>query len=138
MDGDISGPRDAPRSGATLGVSNKADLPRFVARRGTVAVSASTGEGLDVLRHTIVDALGARELADRPGISNIRHIALLTRAHASMQHALEAVAGAGGALSEEFVLADLADARAALEEISGKRTPDDVLHHIFQRFCVGK
>ena len=26
----------------------------------------------------------------------------------------------------------------ALEELTGKRTPDDVLEHIFERFCIGK
>ena len=44
----------------------------------------------------------------------------------------------GGSLSEEFVLADLQDARAALEEITGRRAPDELLAHIFARFCVGK
>ena len=33
---------------------------------------------------------------------------------------------------------DLAGARAALEEVSGRRAPEDVLEHIFARFCVGK
>jgi len=48
-------------------------------------------------------------------------------------------AGAGSdALPEEFVLADLQEARAALEEISGRRTSEDVLSHIFARFCIGK
>ena len=41
-------------------------------------------------------------------------------------------------MSEEFVLADLQDARAALEEISGRRTSDDLIAHIFSRFCIGK
>ena len=41
-------------------------------------------------------------------------------------------------VEEEFVLADLADARSAFEEITGRRTPDDVLAHIFTRFCIGK
>jgi tRNA U34 5-carboxymethylaminomethyl modifying GTPase MnmE/TrmE len=36
------------------------------------------------------------------------------------------------------VLADLQDARAAFEEVTGRRTSDDVLAHIFSRFCVGK
>jgi tRNA U34 5-carboxymethylaminomethyl modifying GTPase MnmE/TrmE len=44
----------------------------------------------------------------------------------------------GRGLSEEFVLADLQDARSALEEVTGRRTPEDVLAHIFERFCVGK
>ena len=41
-------------------------------------------------------------------------------------------------MSEEFVLADLSDARAALEEVSGRRAPEDLLEHIFARFCIGK
>ena len=41
-------------------------------------------------------------------------------------------------MSEEFVLADLQDARAALEEITGKRAPEELLTHIFTRFCIGK
>jgi tRNA U34 5-carboxymethylaminomethyl modifying GTPase MnmE/TrmE len=41
-------------------------------------------------------------------------------------------------LPEEFVLADLQQARAALEEVTGRRAPDDLLAHIFSRFCVGK
>jgi tRNA U34 5-carboxymethylaminomethyl modifying GTPase MnmE/TrmE len=45
---------------------------------------------------------------------------------------------ANGPMPEEFVLADLADARSALEEISGRRATDDLLAHIFSRFCIGK
>jgi small GTP-binding protein len=41
-------------------------------------------------------------------------------------------------LSEELVLADLAVARRAFEEVVGKRTPDEVLRAIFERFCIGK
>jgi tRNA U34 5-carboxymethylaminomethyl modifying GTPase MnmE/TrmE len=36
------------------------------------------------------------------------------------------------------VLADLQDARTALEEIAGRRTSDDLLAHIFSKFCIGK
>jgi tRNA U34 5-carboxymethylaminomethyl modifying GTPase MnmE/TrmE len=43
-----------------------------------------------------------------------------------------------GAMPEEFVLADLQDARAAFEEITGRRAPEALLGHIFSRFCVGK
>lgn len=122
----------------TVQVSNKADLPTFVAQAGSVPVSAAAGWGLDALRRQIVDALGGEEVMERPAITNIRHIGLLRRAEESIQRARAAVGRADGALSEEFVLADLQEARAALEEISGKRTPEDVLRHIFQRFCVGK
>ena len=36
------------------------------------------------------------------------------------------------------MLADLQEARGAFEEITGRRTPDDLLAHIFERFCIGK
>ena len=36
------------------------------------------------------------------------------------------------------MLADLQEASAALQEITGRRTTDDLLAHIFERFCIGK
>ena len=47
------------------------------------------------------------------------------------------MAAATGA-PEEFLLADLHEARLAFEEIVGTRTADDVLRTIFERFCIGK
>ena len=119
-------------------VANKADLPPAWRRDDTVEISAKTGEGLDALRTRIAQALDAEPLADRPELTNVRHIALVQRAHDALGRARAAALADGGSLSEEFVLADLQDARAALEEIAGRRAPDDLLAHIFARFCVGK
>jgi tRNA modification GTPase len=71
-------------------------------------------------------------------MTNVRHIALVQRAQDALERARAAASAEGGSMSEEFVLADLQDARAALEEISGRRAPDDLLAHIFSRFCIGK
>ena len=101
-------------------------------------MSARTGAGLDALRIGITRALDIESGTDPPAITNVRHTALIERAHCALSRARAAAGADGEALSEEFVLADLQDARAALEEISGRRTPDDVLAHIFSRFCVGK
>ncbi len=116
-------------------VQSKIDLGR--PDRG-IRVSARTGEGLDDLRRAIVSALDADPRRDTPAITNARHAALLERVRQSLERARAAVASPTDALPEEFVLVDLQDARAALEEITGRRTPDDVLAHIFERFCVGK
>ena len=118
-------------------VSNKADISHS-RRPDFLSVSARTGAGLDALRTGMARALDIEPSIDPPAITNIRHIALVERAHDALSRALSAAGGDGETLSEEFVLADLQDARAALEEISGRRTPDDVLAHIFSRFCVGK
>jgi tRNA modification GTPase len=135
---DLAGGRGAldPASGG----SDKQDPP-CVSRLSPLSVSAKTGAGLDELRRAIVDELtdgSSAPLRDRPAITNVRHIALVQRAHEALERARAAASAAGGALPEEFVLADLQQARAALEEITGRRTPDDLLTHIFERFCVGK
>lgn len=121
-----------------LVVANKADLPAAWDDPLTVAVSATTGEGLDELRRRIGEALDVDLMRERPAITNVRHIALVDRAHAALTRARAAVLDDGRSMPEEFVLADLADARSAFEEITGRRTSDDVLEHIFSRFCIGK
>ena len=58
------------------------------------------------------------------------------KARANLHDAYEAAAT--GDTPEEFVLTDLQAARARFEEIVGVRTTDDLLRHIFERFCIGK
>jgi tRNA modification GTPase len=118
-------------------VANKSDLRNNVGSE-FLAVSAKTGMGLDALRHELQCALDFDSLRDRPGISNLRHLGLVAQAEEAIARARQALVDRRGALSEEFVLADLQEARNALEEISGRRASDDLLAHIFSRFCIGK
>jgi tRNA modification GTPase len=128
--------RERPR----LVVQNKSDRGD---RCGTidgavpaVAVSAQTGEGLGALRHAIVHALTASDpLRDTPAITNVRHVALLEEARGAIARGREAAVAKA---SEEFIAADLQQARARRDELVGKRTSEDVLRHIFERFCIGK
>jgi tRNA modification GTPase len=140
IDATAGGARPAPEDvGEGIIVINKSDL---IANKetldGAVSISALTGVGLDDLRRRILDALDVDERRDRPAITNVRHIALVRRAHEALTRARSALQARAGALSEEFVLADLQDARAALEEVAGRRAPEELLEHIFARFCVGK
>src|SRR5207249_2271059 len=64
-----------------LVVQNKADLER--PSRG-VRVSAVTGAGLDDLRRAIIAALDVEPVRDRPALTNVRHIALVQRAHVGL------------------------------------------------------
>jgi tRNA modification GTPase len=125
------------RAKAHIVVQNKADLGVTWNMPDAIRVSAKTGAGLDELRKRILASLDVEVAEDRPGITNIRHIGLLEGARHAMQRAVDALTE-NHVLPEEFVLADLQQARAALEEITGRRTPDDVLAHIFARFCIGK
>ena len=74
-------------------------------------------------------------LRDAPAIAQRPALGLLERARRVSRGAREQ-AGAGA--PEEFVLVDLHDALAALDEIVGKRSPDDVLRDNLRRFCIGK
>ncbi len=124
-------------------VVNKVDLPKAwspeavrLPAREVVDVCALTGEGLEELRRRLVAGLAGREeLRDPPAISNVRHLALVDTARTAVERGEQALAAGA---TEELVLVELAAARRALEEITGRRTPDDLLEHIFATFCVGK
>lgn len=117
-------------------VLNKDDLPAAANHGEGVEISAKTGQGIDRLIQEIGQALGAREsFRDEPAITNVRHITLLERAKESLLRASTALSAE---VSEEFPLLDLQEASAALQEITGQRTSDDLLRHIFERFCIGK
>jgi tRNA modification GTPase len=117
---------------------NKCDVPAVWTSCGldTLEISAHTGEGIDALRAAIISVLSGDETGrDTPAITNARHVDLLTRAAEVLRRA---AAAARDGVPEECVAADVADARVLLEEVTGMRTTDDVLHAIFNKFCIGK
>ena len=117
--------------------ANKCDLPAAVTLDEAIAVSATTGEGLDRLRCEMASELsgdeGGREV---PALTNLRHVSLLEEARDSLAAAVSVLNA--GEVPEEFLLADLHAARARFDEVVGVRTSDDVLNHIFEKFCIGK
>jgi tRNA modification GTPase len=129
-------------------VLNKIDLPSGLdaaslvdqpAARDAIEISVRTGEGLERLPDAIERALTAGDVhRDPPMVTNLRHVTLLERARSHLMSAAAALDASKGTLPEEFLLADLQEASLHLQEITGRRTADDVLRHIFQSFCVGK
>jgi len=139
--------------GATVVVANKVDLGRVAEARGLAElfcregagngaavppvmwVSSVTGEGLKELRSALAEAsLGPSHAADAL-VSNLRHVDVLRRVRSCVRR-VEVLLEEGAPF--ELVGVELADATAALGEITGETTPEDVLQHIFARFCVGK
>jgi tRNA modification GTPase len=121
-------------------IVNKIDLPSaWTADEiapDAIGVSARTGEGFDLLRDEMLRAVHAAPV-DRevPAITNTRHVDLLK--HASM-HLARAADATRDSVPEEFALADVHEARAVLEEITGRRDADAIVHAIFENFCIGK
>jgi tRNA modification GTPase len=121
-------------------VINKSDLPPAWPPESmpleTLRVSALTGEGVDALSTAIAAAMHVRTPErDVPAVTNLRHAALLVEARGSLA---AAAAAAAAGVPEEFVLADLHEARERLEQVTGARTTDDMLARIFSSFCIGK
>jgi len=117
-------------------IANKCDLPPACEASDAVLVSTTTREGVGDVRRAVARALtGTESLHDGAAISNVRHVALLEQARAHLTHAHDAVTAA---VPEEFVLADLHAARSCFDEVVGGRSSDEVLRHIFERFCIGK
>jgi len=121
-----------------LVVASKSDLPAAWDARAFAAtrVSALTDEGIAELRDVLLDSAGASEPSrDRVPIANVRHAALIDQARTCVARARTAAASG---LPEELVLADLHEARARFDEVTGARPQDEVLQTIFSRFCIGK
>lgn len=114
------------------------DLPPLFRGHPLVDISTATGEGIGLLRTEIHDtfitgvATDSREFA---AISQERHYEALHRAVACLLRGYESLASS---CMLETLAVDLRDALAAVGEVTGETTPDDILDLIFSRFCIGK
>ncbi|MEE8427896.1 MAG: tRNA uridine-5-carboxymethylaminomethyl(34) synthesis GTPase MnmE [Gammaproteobacteria bacterium] len=101
----------------------------------SIAISALTGAGLDVLRAHLTQAMGYQEAVVGEFSARRRHIDALHRAHAQVNSGRNQLEhnGAGELLAEE-----LRQAQLAINEITGEFTNDDLLGEIFAGFCIGK
>ncbi|MFP6581351.1 MAG: tRNA uridine-5-carboxymethylaminomethyl(34) synthesis GTPase MnmE [Candidatus Hydrogenedentota bacterium] len=98
-------------------------------------VSAVEETGLAEMEHALGVLL-------RDGKEFMPDQGMITRAHQkdSLRRGIEALKRLQGNYdtSPEFMSIDMDDALAALGEITGETTPDEVLGHIFNSFCIGK
>jgi tRNA modification GTPase len=127
-------------------VVNKTDLPAAwsdaplaAGSSPVVEISVRTGVGVDHLIERIAGTLTHSESwRDAPLVTNLRHVTLLERAREALIRSFASLSDSGGAVPEEFLLADIQDALDSLQTITGRRSSDDLLRHIFERFCIGK
>jgi len=100
-----------------------------------VALSAKTGEGMDLLRRHLRESVGYGGEASGEFIARRRHLDALERARAHLVQGGQVLAQecAGELLAEELRLA-----QRALGEITGEFSADDLLGRIFASFCIGK
>ncbi|MGC8806182.1 MAG: tRNA uridine-5-carboxymethylaminomethyl(34) synthesis GTPase MnmE [Thiomonas sp.] len=102
-----------------------------------VWISAARGDGLQELRHTLLQLAGAQQGSEGVFIARQRHVQALERTRSHLDLAVDLIARDANApldlLAEELRLA-----HQALMTITGDYTPDDLLGAIFSSFCIGK
>jgi tRNA modification GTPase len=128
-------------------VVNKKDLPGRISlddirsrfqSDGVILVSALKREGIEDLENAIYNFLihgNVRRVSESVIVANLRHKIGLEEAERRL---LASRTGLEDGISPEFVAFEIRSALEALGEIVGETTTEEVLDHIFQRFCIGK
>ncbi|MCB5266295.1 MAG: tRNA uridine-5-carboxymethylaminomethyl(34) synthesis GTPase MnmE [Candidatus Cloacimonetes bacterium] len=118
-------------------VATKADI--FPERRippGHVETSVIDQNGLKALSDAILKHLKLPTvILEHPLITNVRHLAALSRSITALEAAQSALTQE---LGFEFIAFELISAHSALEEILGLVPSDELLNKIFDEFCIGK
>ena len=100
-------------------------------------ISARTGENIDQLEKTLVDAADIPEITENDVIiTNARHYEALLRADDSLQRVFESM---DMDMSGDIIAEDLRMVLEELGEITGGQiSSQETLNNIFKHFCIGK
>ncbi|GIO32775.1 MULTISPECIES: tRNA uridine-5-carboxymethylaminomethyl(34) synthesis GTPase MnmE [Paenibacillus] len=134
------------RGRQSIVIMNKMDLPqqldkdillRYYSEDLIVPMSVKAQEGVDALEAAISQLFfsGSIETGDLTYVSNVRHIALLKKAHKSLQDAYDA---AEQLIPIDMIQIDVRLAWEQLGEIIGDTASESLLDQIFSQFCLGK
>ncbi len=120
----------------TLVIWNKTDLaPPPLQIEGAINISATADYGLDKLQAAIEKSLFEHTGNHPLIITQERHKKALEAAADRCGSGLDNLQNNG---PQELVAADLRHALSALNAISGKDIPEEILNSIFSKFCIGK
>ncbi|MFQ5645437.1 MAG: tRNA uridine-5-carboxymethylaminomethyl(34) synthesis GTPase MnmE, partial [bacterium] len=118
----------------------KEKLPQAGAVKEVLSISATSGEGLETLKKSIINLFSRncaetfKEGSENILISNLRHQAALTKALEAVERIFSnrLIPDAG------LMALELREALEAVGEVTGETVSEDVLNHIFSNFCIGK
>ena len=123
---------------SVLVVLNKADLGIQKKFPG-LSVSTLTGENFFKLRRRLVDLVSDQSLdKNQTFMVRKRCSSLFDSCIGHLKDAQNKLGGSEFSEVADIVAEDLRLCRASLDEVVGKKLPDDVLGEIFSTFCIGK
>lgn len=100
-----------------------------------ILISARNGAGLDELKKLLLKQTKIDQTSEGIIVSNQRHYEALQNTNNTLRRVLD---GLNANLPTDLVTEDLRDAIQHLGEITGAVSSEDILHNIFQHFCIGK
>ncbi len=101
-----------------------------------IPLSAKNQMNIEYLKETLLEvAIGKGVNLENAIAVNARHYEALRRADDALGDVLS---GLEKGLSNEWIVQDIRRALASLGEITGEVGVEDILGHIFSRFCIGK
>lgn len=101
-----------------------------------VFISAKSGDGVEELKVQLLNQVSLRNInVDDVMVTNIRHVEALQKTQESLDKVLY---GIDNPISSDFLVMDIRQALHHLGEITGSVSTDDLLEHIFSKFCIGK
>lgn len=102
----------------------------------TLLLSAKSGEGVEILKTTLLDFVNTGALRNNDTIvTNSRHYDSLLKA---LEEIIKVQEGIDSNLTSDLMAIDIRQALYYFGEITGEITNDDLLGNIFANFCIGK
>jgi tRNA modification GTPase len=100
-----------------------------------IALSATLGEGIDLLTDHLKECVGYQHVGEGDFIARRRHLDALERA---IEYLRQGKLSLQRDRAGELLAEDLRLAQQSLAEITGEFSADDLLGRIFSSFCIGK
>lgn len=124
--------------GKKIALFNKKDLGSVWSEAdgfdASIPFSAKENDGLECFEETVRKMFESGSLSSETElITNLRHQQCLVSARNALDHGLAHLE-----MTADAILIDVEDAIQALGEMTGETVSDQILNHIFSRFCVGK
>jgi len=126
----------------TIVVLNKNDLDQKVDKEllkdyQVVSTNTNSSEGINPLKAKIIELFNLEriETKEYSYLTNIRQI---TKAEESLEKLVEVEKAVENDLPIDMIEIDLRECFDLLGEIIGKTYSDEIIDHLFEKFCVGK
>ncbi|WP_064605605.1 tRNA uridine-5-carboxymethylaminomethyl(34) synthesis GTPase MnmE [Streptobacillus moniliformis] len=120
-----------------IDLERKLDISKYNLNN-IVEISAQNNINMDKMKNEIYEFITDNEIDDsseRLILTNIRHKTALEKTKESIKNIFDTI---DMGMPLDLISVDLKEGLDSLSEITGEITSEDVLDHIFAKFCVGK